>query len=209
MDPIKELERLRHEMLRLRERLVTAFSALLSDPANINLDQIIMDFTSLDAAIGEINVLTASLQSTISGDVSTAVAAQAAADAATQASAVAAAVAAQKTTDQTDLEAQVVNLNDAIAALKAQATPASDTQPAAFTVSPSPVVIPLASTAPVALSFSGGTGAITATGLPAGVTFDGANLVPDGTQTAGDTSVTFSDSSTPTPLQVTETVTVQ
>ena len=67
-----------------------------------------------------------------------------------------------------------------------------------FSVSPASLTIPLGSTTPVPLSFTGATGAVTATaGLPAGVTFDGTNLVPDGSQLGGNGTVTFEDSSSP------------
>lgn len=208
MDAIQELGRLRRELLRIRELIFAGLGVFLSDPTPRNLERLMLDFTSLDAATAEVSVITASLQSTISGDVSVAVDAQKAADATAQTAAVAAAVAAQEATDQADLETHVAGLNDAITALKAQASTGSDDDKDALAVSPSPAIVPLGSTAPVPLTFTGGTGVITASGLPAGVTFDGANLVADGTQTAGSTTVIFSDSSTP-PLSASLTVTVQ
>lgn len=81
-------------------------------------------------------------------------------------------------------------------------------KPTSLTVTPATASIPVGSTTPVAVSVTGGTGAITASGLPSGVTYDGtANLVPDGTQVAGDSTVTFSDASTP-PLTGTLALTI-
>jgi hypothetical protein len=109
-DPIRELRRLHRHMTDEILRLIAA----LLDP-NPNLREIIMDFTGLLASIANIDVIAASLQATISGDVATAVAAQKTADQA----AIDSAAATQKQADQQELDAQVASLNEHIAALQA------------------------------------------------------------------------------------------
>jgi len=68
----------------------------------------------------------------------------------------------------------------------------------AFTVTPTTASIPVGSSLPVPVSITGATGAVTAAGLPSGVTFNGTSLVPDGTQAAGSSSVTFGDAASNT-----------
>jgi hypothetical protein len=138
-------------------------------------------------------------------DVATAVAAQKAADAAAVTAAQDALTAAQAAATQaeSDLAAEVATLTTKIAALET----AAGVQPPPAGLTVGAISIPVGSTSAVPTGVSGGVAPYTASGLPAGLTFDGSNIVPDGTQTAGATSITFSDSSTPA-LTVTATVTV-
>jgi hypothetical protein len=79
-----------------------------------------------------------------------------------------------------------------------------------LTVTPSAATIAVGSTGNTPVTVTGGSGAISASGLPAGITWDGtANLVADGTQAADVSTVTFTDSSTPSPLTGTLTLTIQ
>ena len=79
--------------------------------------------------------------------------------------------------------------------------------PAALTISPDPINLPVTVAESIPLTITGGTGSISAAGLPAGVTFTGSVIVADGTAAAGATAVTFSDSSTP-PVEGTANVVV-
>ena len=114
--------------------------------------------------------------------------------------------------------AAVKALQDQVAALQAQvngdeaaATAADGTlappPPAALVVTPNPADITAGVADTVALTFSGGTAPFTASGLPAGVTFDGSNLVGDDTTVASTTEVTFTDSSA-TPLTASTSVVI-
>ena len=92
----------------------------------------------------------------------------------------------------------------------AVAVTAVATPPTSLTVTPSTVTIAVGSIGNTPVGVTGGTGAISATDLPTGITYDGtANLVADGTEVAGVSTVTFTDSSTPTPLTGTLALTVQ
>lgn len=158
-----------------------------------------MDFTAFDAAVSEINVISASLQSTISGDVAAAVAAQKAADA----SALTAAVAAQQASDQSDFDARMSNLQAAIGALQTAASGGGTTAP------PPPVVInttsvttSLGTPSNTSLDVSGGTPPYTfavdpgATQPPADVTVSADGVLSIGGQTAetGSVNVIATDS---------------
>ena len=81
------------------------------------------------------------------------------------------------------------------------------TPPATLTISPDPINLPVTVAESIPLTITGGTGSISAAGLPAGVTFTGSVIVADGTAAAGTTAVTFSDSSTP-PVEGTANVIV-
>ena len=147
------------------------------------------DLTALE---GELDALLALVPT----DVATAVAAQAEADAA--AIKTAQDNLAQAQTDATTKEAALQVVADAlkvkVAALQAALGGA---KPPALTVTPTTISETAATpfTAPVA--FAGGVAPYTASGEPAGVTFDGANLVGDTTTVAGASTITFSDSSSP------------
>ncbi len=179
--PLRQLKRLGREL----EELVAALIIHLEER---NLEAMALDVSGIVAATAAINALTAQITASISGDVSTAVAAQAAAD-------------------QAAVAAAVGPLTTAIAALQAAVTPASGGTPPATGLTVGAISVPVGSTSSVPVSITGAVGTVTVTGLPAGLTFDGSNIVPDGTQAAGATTVTFSDSSTP-PLTGTATVTV-
>jgi hypothetical protein len=115
----------------------------------------------------------------------------------------------QNNPDDALLPAITSQLKDALAKIGDADTTIRGILPPApsLAVSPATVDIPVGSTSQVALAFTGGTGTITAAGLPSGVTFNGADLVPDGTQTASTETVTFTDSSTP-PLSCTAALTI-
>jgi hypothetical protein len=105
--------------------------------------------------------------------------------------------------DQASIDAATSRIQAVTASLNAAAPPAVT----ALTVSPSPVAIPVGSTTAVPLTFTGATGAVSVSGLPTGVTFDGTSLTPDGTQAAGSSPLTFTDSASP-PLTVTDELTI-
>lgn len=108
--------------------------------------------------------------------------------------AIAAAVAAAQESDQAALDAATGPLTNAVASLTAEFPPATAT----LTVSPSTASFTAGAPGSVPLSITGGQSPFTASNLPAGVTFDGVSaLVADGSQTAGTTSVTISDSASP------------
>lgn len=94
--------------------------------------------------------------------------------------------------------------NDEAAADK-NIPPAPVVTPTSLTISPTAADFVAGTASTVPLTITGGTAPYTASGLPSGVAFDGANLAGDTTTTAGTTSVTLSDASTPA---VTGTVSV-
>jgi hypothetical protein len=100
---------------------------------------------------------------------------------------------AKNSSDIVDLQTRVTAIeNDETAADGTLVPPATP-----LTITPVEADFVAGTASEVALTIVGGTGPYTASGLPAGVTFDGANLSADATAVAGTTSATISDASTP------------
>ena len=166
-----------------------------------------LDTSKLDALGPRIDTVAAELESTISGDVAAAVNAANAAAATAQAAAVAAQAAADQAEAQAALVASTATLEAKIANLEAQAAAAS-ANATTMAVSPTSASFAVGVASSVDLAITGATEPVTASDLPAGVTFDGVNLNGDTTTTAGTATVTLTDSSTPTPKTATVDVTI-
>jgi hypothetical protein len=171
-DDDKPSRHLTHKLHRIRHRLEEIVSSLRHAIEHRDHRQMELDFTSFDAAVAELGVVTASLNATISGDVSTAVAAQAATDQTAQDAAVAKAIAdtqaADKADAQTQLETKVSGLQAEIDAFKAAAAANSGNTTGGNVTVPTPITISptsLAAGTPLSGSFAatGGTGNLTFT----------------------------------------------
>lgn len=164
-----------HHLIKLARRLGIAVQSLTSHLIAQDFSMASIDVSALTADVTELQTLA---QQIASGD----------------SAAVQAAVAAQLESDQAAFNQAEAALKAEIASLQAQLNP----KPTSLTVSPASLTIAVGSSGNTAVSVTGGTGAITASGLPSGITWDGsANLVSDGTQAAGSSTVDFSDSSSP------------
>lgn len=201
-DQCNELREVHRLLGELHHKLRVAIEAAVKFNLPLEAIEIMSALDDLKALGPRLDAILAALPA----DVAAAVAAQKAADADAVTAAQDALTAAQAAATQaeSDLAAEVTVLTAKIAALE---TAAGVQPPAPPALTTSAISVPVGSTLAVPAGVSGGVAPYTASGLPAGLTFDGSNIVPDGTQTAGVTTITFSDSSTPA-LTGTATVTV-
>lgn len=149
------LERLLHKTRELAE-LTEAFTRHAIER---NFEAMALDVSAITAATTELERIAAAAQA---GD----------------SAAIQAAVAAAEESDQAALNTAVAPLTSAVASLTAEFPPKAASS---LTVSPDPISISVGSTSPVALTFTGATGTISASGLPSGVTFDGSAIVSSST----------------------------
>jgi len=121
----------------------------------------------------------------------------------------AAAVAAAEATFQTAADAtaaKAASLAGEVAGLNTPAPTPTPTPTPTLTVNPATASFAAGVASSVALTIMGGVAPYTASGEPAGVTFDGANLNADTTTVAGSTTVTISDSSSPALTEIVDVV---
>ena len=191
MPETDDTHEIKHEIKRIHE-ILWALVVLIPNPFERELAMSAL--TDLQALGVRIDAVTAALPT----DVATAVAAQKATDDAANAANV---------QELADITTEVTSLTAKVAALETAAgIPA--TPPVGGSLTVAAVSFSAAGgTQSVPLSVTGGTGPFTVSGLPSGVTSDGVNVNDDGSATAGTTSATVTDSSSP-PLTGTLSVVV-
>jgi hypothetical protein len=102
--------------------------------------------------------------------------------------------------------AKAASLAGEVAGLNTPAPTPTPTPTPTLTVNPATASFAAGVASSVALTIMGGVAPYTASGEPAGVTFDGANLNADTTTVAGSTTVTISDSSSPALTEIVDVV---
>ena len=168
------------------DNFISAFVKLNTDDVNLQ--------TEIDALKGQEQAFEASVQAQ----------AEAAVTAALNNAGISPAQLQALTDRVTALEAADSALNNA--ATPPQSPPAPVT-PSTLTITPATLSAAVGVASTDALTITGGVAPYTATGLPAGATFDGSNVDFDDTTVAGVSTVTISDSSTPA-LTATVSVTI-
>lgn len=182
MPETDDTRHIKHEIGRIHE-ILWALVILIPNPFERELAMSAL--TDLQALGVRIDAVTAALPT----DVATAVAAQKATDDAANAANV---------QELSDITAEVTTLTAKVVALETAAgvPPVVPTSPTVTAVSFSAA----GGSQTTPLTVSGGTGPFAVTGLPAGVTSDGVNVIDDGSAVAGTTTATVTDSTTPTAL---------